>query len=562
MVPAYGVRTRASPLHRRCARAAVACAWAGAIFVLVFASQAMGASRAEGLLRQLQAGAGVPATEQNAADLALLARFYEERQMRPLWITDQAATGRALTLAAILAAADQDGLDPDDYGATAIAALLDATEADDLAELELRLSLGLIHFASDLASGRLEPSEVDPALFVYPQDVDHAEVIRAAADAGDIAEFVTRFRPAQDEYRRLQAALADFRARAGTGVWGTLPDGPTLEPGMTGPRVALLRARLQASNDAEEARLAAASSGAPDLYDEDLKAALIRFQERHGLAPDGRVGPKTRAALNVPIDARIQQMVLNLERRRWMPDDRGARYVFVNLADFELKVVHEPKTVLDTRVVVGAPYHRTPVFSAEMTYVEINPYWNVPSSIARNELLPKIKEDPGYLAANGFELLSDWSDGAAFVDPSSVDWSRITPATFTYRLRQGPGDGNALGRIKFMFPNRFNVYLHDTPAPHLFEQAERSFSHGCIRVDQPESFGAVVLAQDGWSLERIHAAIASGERTIVSLKAPLPVHIAYLTAWVNKDGTVHFRNDVYGHDARLADALLGPLADG
>ncbi len=479
--------------------------------------------------------------------------------MQPLWIAGQAATARAGTLAAILAAADADGLDPDAYGATAIVGLLGATDPDDLAELELRLSLGLIRFTSDLASGRLEPSKVNAELFVHPQEVDHAEVIGAAAGAGDLAAFVRRFRPAQDEYRRLQAALADFRARSATADWNTVPEGPTLEPGASELRVALLRARLRASNDPEEARLAQAASLSPETYDDRLQAAVIRFQERHGLAPDGRVGPKTLAALNVPIAQRIRQMILNLERRRWMPDDRGARYVFVNLADFELKVVHEPKTVLDTRVVVGAPYHRTPVFSAEMTYVEINPYWNVPSSIARNELLPKIKADPGYVAASGFELLSDWGDSATALDPWSVDWSAITPDSFTYRLRQRPGDGNALGRIKFMFPNQFNVYLHDTPARHLFEQPERSFSHGCIRVDQPERFGAVVLAgQDGWSLDRIYAAIKSEERMIVTLERPLPVHVAYLTAWVNKDGSVHFRNDVYGRDAILANALLGP----
>jgi murein L,D-transpeptidase YcbB/YkuD len=184
----------------------------------------------------------------------------------------------------------------------------------------------------------------------------------------------------------------------------------------------------------------------------------------------------------------------------------------------------------------------------------------VPSSIARNELLPKIKEDPGYLAANNFELLSDWSDSAVAIDPASIDWEGVTPDTLTYRIRQRPGAGNALGHIKFMFPNQFNVYLHDTPARSLFDKVERSFSHGCIRVYQPENFGAVVLAQDGWSLDRIDAAIATGERTIVTLAEPLPVHIAYLTAWVNKDGTVHFRNDVYGRDAILADALLGPRA--
>ena len=562
MVSAHALSAPAQRRYRLRAGRVAFCAWVGALLNLVLAAPAIAASAAEEILRQLQSGAGVAATERNATDLALLARFYEERQTRPLWLADRAASDRAQALAEILEAADQDGLNPDDYGATAITQLLDATEPDALAELELRLSLGLMQFASDLASGRLEPSEVDPELFVYPQDVDRTEVIRAAADANDLEAFVAGFRPAQDEYRRLKAALAEFRARtAGGDDWGAVHEGATLEPGMSEPRVAALRARLLASSDAEEARLAAGVPAGPEFYDPQLEAAVIRFQQRHGLAPDGKVGPKTLSALNVPIEGRIRQMVLNLERRRWMPDDRGDRYVFVNLADFELKVVHEPKTVFDTRVVVGAPYHRTPAFSAEMTYLEINPFWNVPPSIARNELLPEIQDDPGYLAANGFELLADWNDGAPAIDPRSVDWSQITPEDFAWRLRQRPGEGNALGRIKFMFPNPFNVYLHDTPARHLFEKAERSFSHGCIRVEQPESFGAVVLAgQDDWSLERIKGAIATGERMIVPLEEPLPVHLEYLTAWVNKDGTVHFRNDVYGRDARLSEALLGPRA--
>jgi murein L,D-transpeptidase YcbB/YkuD len=211
--------------------------------------------------------------------------------------------------------------------------------------------------------------------------------------------------------------------------------------------------------------------------------------------------------------------------------------------------------------VVGAPYHRTPVFSGDMTYIEINPYWNVPPSIARKELLPKIKENPGYLAANNFELLSDWSESASVLDPYTIDWSAVHAESFAYKLRQGPGPGNALGRIKFMFPNRFNVYLHDTPARSLFAKDQRSFSHGCIRVEHPEQLGAFVLAgQPGWSLEQIDAAIATGKRMIVPLDTPLPVHITYLTAWVNKDGSVHFRRDVYGRDAILAAALLGPEA--
>jgi murein L,D-transpeptidase YcbB/YkuD len=506
---------------------------------------------AEALAQHLRLGTGA-ASERAAELLAMLAGFYQERQMAPLWLDANGPSERARALAAVLRAADQRGLDPEDYDASIITVLLSAETSEQQAELELRLSLALVEITSDLASGRLEPHKVNPELFVYPQEVDPAQVIRAAADVADIAGFVASFEPAQPEYRRLKAALADYRALAAAGGWPTVQDGPTLKPGMTDPRVTQLRARLD---------VPAAAGSNLKLFDDGLADAVKTFQERHGLEQDGLVGKNTLAELNVPVEQRIRQMLLNMERRRWMPDDPGERYVFVNLADFELKVVDGPKTVFDTRVVVGAPYHRTPVFSDEMTYIEINPYWNVPPSIARNELLPKIKADPGYLAANNFEMLSDWSEGATVLDPYTIDWSTVRPETFAYKLRQGPGPGNALGHIKFMFPNPFNVYLHDTPARSLFAKDQRSFSHGCIRVESPETFASFVLAkQPGWSQQQIHDAITTGQRQIVPLAEPLPVHIAYLTAWVNKDGSVNFRRDVYGRDAILAADLLGPEA--
>ena len=244
-----------------------------------------------------------------------------------------------------------------------------------------------------------------------------------------------------------------------------------------------------------------------------------------------------------------------------MPDDFGQRYVFVNLADFHLKVVDEPKTIFVTRVVVGKPFFRTPVFSKDMSYLVVNPYWNVPPSIARNEILPKIKENANYLAEKNFELLSDWSSDAYAIDPTTIDWSRMTRGNFTYKVRQGPGAGNALGRLKFMFPNPFNIYLHDTPAKTLFDRYERTFSHGCVRVQHPQDFAAVILGgQSDWDPARIEAAIETGVSQVVSLAEPLPVHITYLTAWTNKDGTVHFRDDVYGRDVPLRTALLGPEA--
>jgi murein L,D-transpeptidase YcbB/YkuD len=503
---------------------------------------------AEALARHLSLGTGTT-SERAAGLLVVLAQFYQERQMAPLWLDAEGPSARATALAAVLRDADQDGLDPEDYDARVIAGLLAAGTPDQRAELELRLSVSLLEITSDLASGRLEPHQVNPELFVHPQVVDPATVIRDAAGAQDIAAFVAGFEPAQPEYRRLKAALADYRALAAAGGWPTIADGPTLKPGMAGPRVPQLRARLD---------VPAAPGADPALFDAALADAVKKFQVLQGLEQDGLIGQNTLAELNVPALDRVRQILLNLERRRWMADETGERYVFVNLADFEAKVVEGEHTVFDTRVVVGAPYHRTPVFNAEMTYIEINPYWNVPPSIARNELLPKIKQDPGYLAANNFDLLSDWSDSARILDPHTIDWSAVTADRFAYKLRQGPGPGNALGHIKFMFPNQFNIYLHDTPARGLFARDVRDFSHGCVRVQDPETFGAFVLdRQPGWSQDAIKAAIATGKRQIVSLDQPLPVHITYLTAWVDKDGTVNFRRDVYGRDEILAAHLLG-----
>ena len=350
---------------------------------------------AEALARHLSLGTGTT-SERDAQLLVVLAAFYQERQMAPLWLDAGGPSGRAEVLAGVLRTADQRGLDPADYHASTIDELLSAGAPDQRAELELRLSLGLLEITSDLASGRLEPQQVNPELFVYPQEVDPAAVIRAAAGAQDIAAFVAGYEPSQPEYQRLKAALADYRALAAAGGWPTIDDGPTLKPDMTGPRVAQLRARLG---------VPPAPGADPARFDPALAAAVKEFQLLQGLEQDGLIGQNTLAELNVPAGERVRQILLNLERRRWMADNPGERYVFVNLADFELKVVDGPRTVFDTRVVVGAPYHRTPVFSGDMTYIEINPYWNVPPSIARNELLPKIKADPGYLAANNFELL-------------------------------------------------------------------------------------------------------------------------------------------------------------
>lgn len=531
---------------------------AALLLCCLFAAPAAASPLTEALTVQLATGAGELRSERDERDLAVLAAYYGQLEMKPIWVEEGGVTDRARELAEVIGGETRNGLDPSQYGIDRIRGLMAATTPEDLAALEVRLSLAAIRLASDLASGRVEPNKVDPEHFLAPTGVIAADVIRQAAVAEDIGAFMGGFEPPQDEYVRLRDTLAHYRELAANGGWPMVPEGETLDPGMTDPRVVPLRARLRAEGDLDPLEDLAASGGPADLYDDALKGALVSFQNRHGLEPDGRVGPSTLAALNVTAEERVDQILLNMERRRWMEDDLGDRYVFVNLADFHFKLVEEGKTIFVSRVVVGKPYFRTPVFNEDMTYVVINPYWNVTPSIARNELLPKIKDDPGYLGANNYELLSDWSDAAVPINPMSVNWSTVSKGGFGYKIRQRPGDGNALGRIKFMFPNSHNIYMHDTPAKSLFNRYERAFSHGCIRVQKPREFGEVVLASQGWTREMIDAAIASGETQVVTLKTPLPVHITYLTAWTNKDGTVHFRDDVYGRDKSLKAALLGP----
>ena len=509
----------------------------------------------EALAARLERGLGAAETENQAAALAVLGRVYRARGLAPLWVEEGGLGARGETLARLLAEAHLDGLDPKDYGAPAIAALLGSSDRGRLAELELRLSLGLALFAADLGQGRTAPHVADPKLYIFRDTVDPASVLGSAAEAEDLAALVESYRPQNPRYGRLKRALAHYRALAAQGGWAAVPKGPLLKPGERDPRVPLLRARLALWGDLD----AAAEVAEPELYDDALVTAVERMQWRHGLDTDGVVGPATLKALNVPAEARVEQIVLNLERRRWLPDDMGQRFIFVNLADFALKLVDEPKTLLDMRVVVGKPYHMTPIFSAEMSYLVINPFWNVPPSIARREILPKLRKNANYLTEKKFKLFSDWSNGAKVLDPATIDWALAPDKGFPYKVRQEPGDHNALGRIKFMFPNRFNVYLHDTPAKSLFKKATRSFSHGCIRVADPVRLAEAILGQTpGWAREKIERTIGKDERRVVSLAEPLPVHIGYLTAYANKDGSVHFRGDVYGRDARLRKVLFGP----
>jgi len=484
-------------------------------------------------------------------------KFYAEHGYAPLWTSVGGINERGQALVVAIGGVGADGLEPNDYRYIEIVELQGATEKQEVAKLEVMLSGALVRLAQHLSAGRVDPMQVERSNDLYPEGVAPIDVLNGVVAATDIAAYVEGFAPDQEEYRRLKDALAAFRALASEGVvWPTVPEGESIKPDTNDARIPALRESLIAHGDLDAG---APVSADPTLYDLTLQAAVKSFQLRHGLIDDAVVGKNTIAAMNVSLLQRIEQIVLNLERRRWMADDRGERYVFVNLADFQLKVVDHDRTIFVSPIIVGTEYNQTPVFSDEMEYLEINPYWNVPPKIARNELLPKIRENPGYIAEQNFELLSGWSGDDVPVDPMSIDWSTVSASDFSYKLRQRPGQGNALGRVKFMFPNRFDVYLHDTPSRGLFARETRTFSHGCIRVGDPVGLAGVVLAgEPGWDLARFEAVVASGERTIVPLTKHLPVHIAYITAFVNKDGEVNFRRDIYGRDKSLAAALFGP----
>jgi murein L,D-transpeptidase YcbB/YkuD len=530
-----------------------------ALFLIATApAPALASAVSESLRAQMERAATQLVNEEDASDLALLMRFYQARGGEPLWVSAAGASEEAYRLAGILAAADREGLDPDDYGSAAIQPLLATSIPDLLGQLEWRLSHGVIQYAADLSGGRLEPREVDPELFVYPRGLDKEALLARIAAGETVTGLLAGLAPQNQGYARLKEALADYRERARLGEPALLPEGETLDPGMRDARVPLLRARLVASGDLTAAQ-ATADAAEPTLFSPVLEAAVKRFQARHGLEEDGRIGKNSLAALNTTAAERVQQILVNLERLRWIAGPRPERVIEVNLADYTLRIFEGETEVFFSRVVVGAPFHRTPVFRREMTYLVFNPYWNVPPSIAGKEMLPKIKQDPGYLAKNNYELLSGWSDSASLVDPYSVDWSQVSAGRFPYKIQQKPGEGNALGRVKFMLPNEFNIYLHDTPSKSLFARAQRSFSHGCIRVARPLDLAAFLLeGQQDWSAEAIDAAIATNQQRIVSLARPIAVQIDYQTAWVDEAGVMQFRFDVYERDRTLAAALLGP----
>lgn len=491
----------------------------------------------------------------------VLPRFYERRTYRPAWTDNDGPLPQVDDLIRAIRGARREGLRPADYHLGKIETALAEIRQDQranraldpgrLTDLEVLLTDAFLIYASHLLAGRVNPETIDSEWIANRRGEDLASVLENALTTGEVEQVLAGLLPPQSGYAKLREALARYRDIAARGGWPEVPDGPKLQRGDRSERVVALRARLM-----EEGDLVGGAGADREAFDDTVEEAVRRFQVRHGLDVDGVVGRATLAQLNVPAPDRVRQIELNMERWRWLPQDLGERFILLNIANFELDVVEGGLPVLTMRAVVGRTYRRTPVFSTSMTYLVLSPYWNVPPNIAVKDILPTVKKDPDYLARLNIRVFRGWGAEAQEIDPGTINWSLLGPGNFSYRFRQDPGPVNALGRVKFMFPNRFNVYLHDTPARELFAKNVRTFSSGCIRIEKPIELAEYVLqGSTRWTREVILSESAKGVEQTVRIPRPIPVHLLYWTAWSEQDGTTHFRPDIYGRDARLAPAL-------
>jgi L,D-transpeptidase YcbB len=490
--------------------------------------------------------------EASVASTIVVPDFYERREFRPAWKKRSSVDD----LLRAIRDSEADGLDPRDYHLIPLERLrreLDASPTPTpsmRADFDILLTDALVRLGYHMMFGKVDPERLDPTWNMSRQIIDFepAAIIQRALDSDAIYQAIDSEKPKHPFYKDLKAALAKHRAIKAAGGWPQVPDGPKLEPGMRDERVLLLRRRLIMTGD-----LVPRSAESTPIFDNALAEAVKVFQRRHGLAAEGTVGPGTLAALNVPVEDRIQQLRVNLERGRWVLHTLGSTSIIVNVPGYHAHYVKDGQMMWQGRAQVGRPYRQTPTFKAEMTYLVFNPTWTVPPTILTKDYLPTLKRDPGYAQRKGLKVIDR---AGRVIDPGQVDWSGYSTGNSPYLLRQDAGPRNALGRVKFIFPNDHAVFLHDTPNKTLFDKNERAFSSGCIRVEHAMELAQLLLNNEGgWDRKAIDKVVASGKTRTVFLHDPIPVLLLYWTAWVGSDGRVNFRHDLYDRDKLVQKGL-------
>ncbi len=496
---------------------------------------------------------GIDANQQDLFDA------YHENGLVALWMTDRGPGRHAKALLAEIGAAAEHGLDPKNYHYEQLLSRWGQVDGRPSAELDMYITDALVSWVNDISYGRVHTDPEHPDRYINSRDRQESAdtIVSAYRRSSDPEAFLASLFPRHRYYVGLQAALARYRELDQQGGWDAIPESDaTLHPAESGSVVPAIRRRLTTTGLYAGTGTASGS----EVYDPELVAAVKRFQLYNGLAPDGVVGKQTVAALSQTVDERIALIEINLERWRWLGHDLGDNYILVDIASYDVQGVRNDRVEVEMRGIVGKLHHETPVFSDSIKYMEFNPYWNLTPSIARHETVPKLRKNRNYLAKNHMRVFDGWGPAAKELNPDTIDWNAVTNPG-KYKFRQDPGPWNALGRVKFIFPNKYSIYLHDTPNHALFERAERSFSHGCIRLSEPTELAKWILKIDesDWDASTVDTVLEGYERTVKTLQTPLPVHLTYETVWIDGDGQLRFAPDVYGRDLLLRRALYdGP----
>ncbi len=476
--------------------------------------------------------------------------FYRARRYKPLWSNEKGRLNRAYDLIGVIIHAEDEGLDPSDYYLEEIKKNLSSTGLGESVQLDLLLSAALYRYSNDVYSGRFDPGELDADWYIHNKPLDIGSLFADVAKKGSIEVLLKKLPPLHSGYQSLRKQLRLHRDLAQQGGWQRLEWGPVLERGMEHKQVLQIRRRLETTGDMVEDPFPGM-----DIYDRWLEEAVMRYQLRHGLEADGKVGPQTRRSMNITVAERIRQIRINMERWRWLPRKLGKRYLMVNMTGFELYLMENGSSVLSMPVIIGKSYRATPTFSGLVSYMEYNPYWTIPTNLAIEDIIPRQISDPSYFERKSIKLYRGWANPKE-INPQSVNWDNLDKDHFPFWLRQDPGPKNALGRIKFIFSNPYAIYLHGTPDKHLFDRVVRAFSSGCIRVKDPVRLAAYLLNDGSQQMEEtVLANIHLGTNQGVTLPTAMPIYLVYWTAWVDQDGSMNFRHDVYGRDALLNNAF-------
>jgi len=494
--------------------------------------------------------ATVAADEIVLASQNVMPRYYEARNFEPSW-TDK---NNFSALISVIEDAYNEGLNPYDYHLERIVELIGEVNGNQdpkkLADLDMLMTDAIFLYGAHLIMGKVDQSKIRSGWEVPPNQLPENgdSLLSTALAQRDLSQTIDKLKPNNFMYEGMRNGLKNLRTIATNGGWPEIPPGQVLKPGVNDSRVAILRKYLSITGDLDRN----AESEDDNIFDETVEAAVKQFQFRHNLNQDGVIGKGTLETMNIPVEERINTVRVNMERARWVMHRLPKDFMVVNIAGYNVRRVTNDSVVFWSRVIVGRHYHETPIFKGTLRYIELNPTWTLPYSIATKETLPKLKKDPTYLAKKNM-IIMDRSGKE--LDPSTIDFNSLSRGNFPYTLRQKAGPHNALGQVKFMFPNKHAVYLHDTPARSLFAREDRAFSHGCIRLDKKWELFLNLVGDDGWDMKRINEVLNSGKTTRVSLKHPIEILLLYWTAGGDKQNRLYFNKDIYDRDASVLKEL-------